>query len=220
MRSPRTTRSADASSSTTRASRTDIPSCRVTGDPLSIRCALTRRPGSICAGRAGTGTSRQPFENHNGGDLAFGSDGYLYIPLGDGGAGNDPDHRAQNPAELLGKILRINTAVTDADLEGYDVPPDNPFTGQPGVLPEIWAFGVRNPFRLTVDQIDRGGTGALIFADVGQNAWEEIDYEPFGAGGRNYGWRNREGAHDNVTSRPPAFVPLTDPIVEYLARRG
>ena len=157
----------------------------------------------------------QPFENHNGGDLAFGSDGYLYIPLGDGGAGNDPDHRAQNPAELLGKILRINTAVTDADLEGYDVPPDNPFTGQPGVLPEIWAFGVRNPFRLTVDQIDRGGTGALIFADVGQNAWEEIDYEPFGAGGRNYGWRNREGAHDNVTSRLPAFVPLTDPIVEY-----
>jgi glucose/arabinose dehydrogenase len=157
----------------------------------------------------------QPFENHNGGDLAFGSDGYLYMPLGDGGAGNDPDHRAQNPAELLGKILRINTAVPDADVEGYDVPPDNPFTGQPGVLAEIWAFGVRNPFRLTVDQIDRGGTGALIFADVGQNAWEEIDYEPFGAGGRNYGWRNREGAHDNVTARPPAFVPLTDPIAEY-----
>jgi glucose/arabinose dehydrogenase len=157
----------------------------------------------------------QPFANHNGGDLKFGSDGYLYIPLGDGGSANDPDHRAQNPAELLGKILRIDTAVLDTDVEGYDVPLDNPFVGQPGVLPAIWAFGVRNPFRATVDLIARGGTGALIFADVGQNAWEEIDYEPFGAGGRNYGWRNREGAHDNVTSRPPAFLPLVDPIAEY-----
>jgi glucose/arabinose dehydrogenase len=157
----------------------------------------------------------QPFPNHNGGDLDFGSDGYLYIPLGDGGSANDPDHRAQNPAELLGKILRIDTAVSDADVEGYDVPPDNPFVGRPGVLPEIWAFGVRNPFRLTVDRIDRGGTGARVFADVGQNMWEEVDYEPFGAGGRNYGWRNREGAHDNITSRPPAFLPLVDPILEY-----
>ena len=157
----------------------------------------------------------QPFENHNAGDLQFGSDGYLYIPLGDGGSGNDPEHRAQNPQELLGKILRINTAVLDGDPEGYDVPPDNPFVGQAGVLPEIWDFGTRNPFRATIDQIDRGGTGALVFADVGQNAWEEVDYEPFRAGGRNYGWRNREGAHDNVTDRPPAFLPLVDPIVEY-----
>ena len=162
----------------------------------------------------------QPFENHNAGDLQFGSDGYLYIPLGDGGSGNDPEHRAQNPQELLGKILRINTAVLDGDPEGYDVPPDNPFVGQAGVLPEIWDFGTRNPFRATIDQIDRGGTGALVFADVGQNAWEEVDYEPFRAGGRNYGWRNREGAHDNVTDRPPAFLPLVDPIVEYLARGG
>ena len=79
----------------------------------------------------------QPFANHNGGDLQFGSDGYLYIPLGDGGSGNDPDHRAQNPGVLLGKILRINVDVPDADFEGYDVPPDNPFFGRPGVLPEI-----------------------------------------------------------------------------------
>ena len=157
----------------------------------------------------------QPFANHNGGDLQFGSDGYLYIPLGDGGSANDPDHRAQNPGELLGKMLRIDVAVADADAEGYDVPPDNPFVGLFGVLPEIWAFGLRNPFRVSVDAIARGGNGAILIADVGQGAWEEVNYEPFGAGGRNYGWRNREGAHDNVTDQPPAYLPLTDPIFEY-----
>ena len=157
----------------------------------------------------------QPFANHNGGDLQFGSDGFLYIPLGDGGSGNDPDHRAQNPAELLGKVLRIDVDVPDADFEGYDVPADNPFEGVAGVRAEIWAFGLRNPFRFTVDAIERGGNGALVIGDVGQNMWEEVNYEPFGAGGRNYGWRNREGAHNNVTDEPPAFTPLTDPILEY-----
>jgi glucose/arabinose dehydrogenase len=163
----------------------------------------------------GTRYINQPFANHNAGDLQFGSDGYLYVPLGDGGNANDPQHRAQNPRVLLGKILRIDVNVPDSDLEGYDVPVDNPFVGRSDVLPEIWAFGLRNPFRITVDAIARGGTGGLVIADVGQNAWEEVDYEPFGAGGRNYGWRNREGAHDNVTSLPPAFTPLVDPIVEY-----
>ncbi len=162
----------------------------------------------------------QPFANHNGGDLQFGSDGFLYIPLGDGGSSNDPDHRAQNPAQLLGKVLRIDVDVPAADFEGYDVPPDNPFVGQSGVLPEIWAFGLRNPFRFTVDALERGGTGALVIADVGQNAWEEVNYEPFGAGGRNYGWRNREGAHDNVVTLPPAFTPLTDPFLEYSHAEG
>ena len=162
----------------------------------------------------------QPFANHNGGDLQFGSDGFLYIPLGDGGGGNDPAHRAQNPAELLGKMLRIDVNVPDADAEGYDVPPTNPFVGQPGVLPEIWAFGLRNPFRVTVDAISRGGTGAIVIGDVGQATWEEIDYEPFGEGGRNYGWSIREGAHDNVTTRAPAFTPLIDPIAEYSHAEG
>jgi glucose/arabinose dehydrogenase len=157
----------------------------------------------------------QPFANHNAGDLQFGSDGYLYIPLGDGGSGNDPSHHAQNPMRLLGKTLRVDVDVPTTDPEGYDVPPDNPFVGQGGVLPEIWAFGLRNPFRFTVDLIARGGNGALLIADVGQSTFEEVDYEPFGAGGRNYGWRNREGAHDNVTSLPPAYTPLVDPIVEY-----
>jgi glucose/arabinose dehydrogenase len=158
----------------------------------------------------------QPFSNHNGGHLAFGPDGYLYIGMGDGGSGNDPDHRAQNPAELLGKMLRIDVNVEDAHPSGYVVPPDNPFAGPGAVaLDEIWAFGLRNPWKFTFDDPARGGTGALIIGDVGQNAWEEIDYEPAGAGGRNYGWRNREGAHANVTNLPPAYQPLTDPIIEY-----
>jgi glucose/arabinose dehydrogenase len=159
----------------------------------------------------------QPFANHNGGHLAFGPDGYLYIGLGDGGSGDDPDHRAQNPAVLLGKMLRIDVNVPDTHASGYVVPADNPFvrTGPAGTQPEIWSFGLRNPWRYTFDDPARGGTGALIIADVGQDRWEEVDYEPRNRGGRNYGWRNREGAHDNVTSRPPAFLPLTEPIHEY-----
>jgi glucose/arabinose dehydrogenase len=158
---------------------------------------------------------RQPFSNHNGGHLAFGSDGFLYIGMGDGGSGNDPDHLAQNPASLLGKMLRINVSVADADVEGYDVPADNPFVGAAGYAAEIWSFGLRNPWQFSFDELARGGTGALIIGDVGQGTWEEIDYEPAGRGGRNYGWRNREGAHDNVTTMAPAYLPLVDPVFEY-----
>jgi glucose/arabinose dehydrogenase len=158
---------------------------------------------------------RQPFANHNGGNLAFGPDGFLYIGMGDGGSGDDPDHRAQNPDELLGKMLRIDVSVADSHPTGFDVPPDNPFANTPATRREIWDFGVRNPWRYTFDDPSRGGTGALVIGDVGQNTTEEIDYEPRGRGGRNYGWRNREGAHDYITSRPPAFTPLVDPIFEY-----
>jgi glucose/arabinose dehydrogenase len=159
----------------------------------------------------------QPFANHNGGHLAFGPDGFLYIGLGDGGSGDDPSHRAQNPQEFLGKMLRIDVSVPDANTSGYQVPADNPFlrSGPPSTRPEIWAFGLRNPWRYTFDDPARGGTGALVIGDVGQGRWEEVDYEPRGRGGRNYGWRNREGAHDNVTSLPVAFQPLTEPIHEY-----
>jgi glucose/arabinose dehydrogenase len=159
----------------------------------------------------------QPFANHNGGNLAFGPDGFLYIGLGDGGSGDDPDHRAQNPAELLGKMLRIDVNVPDTHPTGYQVPATNPFAagGPVAARPEIWAFGLRNPWRYSFDDPARGGTGALVIGDVGQNRWEEVDYEPPNRGGRNYGWRNREGAHDNVTSRPAAYLPLIDPIHEY-----
>ena len=162
----------------------------------------------------------QPFSNHNGGHLAFGPDGYLYIGLGDGGSGNDPDHRAQNPNELLGKMLRIDVNTMDADMAGYRIPPDNPFLGGNGARDEIWAFGLRNPWRYSFDDVARGGTGALIIGDVGQNRWEEIDYEPPARGGRNYGWRNREGAHDNVVTRPLAYGPPTDPVFEYDRNAG
>ena len=113
------------------------------------------------------------------------------------------------------KTRYLDVSVDDAHPTGYSVPPTNPFVGQPGVLPEIWSFGLRNPWRFSFDDPTRGGTGALLIADVGEAAWEEVNYEPAGRGGRNYGWRNREGLHNNVTNLPPAFQPLVDPIFEY-----
>ncbi len=168
-------------------------------------------------GAGGPAFIAQPFANHNGGNLAFGPDGFLYIGLGDGGSANDPDHRAQNPTELLGKMLRIDVNVPDGHPSGYEVPPSNPFIGggPPGTRPEIWSFGLRNPWRYSFDDPTRGGTGALLIGDVGQGQFEEIDYEPPNRGGRNYGWRNREGAHDYIALPAPAYSPLIDPIYEY-----
>lgn len=165
-------------------------------------------------GASGPALIEQPFANHNGGHLAFGPDGYLYVGLGDGGSGNDPDHRAQDGSTLLGKMLRVDVNVPDSHPIGYVVPASNPFAGT-ATRPEIWSFGWRNPWRYAFDDPARGGTGAMLAADVGERMWEEVNHEPGGRGGRNYGWRNREGAHDNVTSRPPAFTPLVDPIHEY-----
>ncbi|MGE0460986.1 MAG: PQQ-dependent sugar dehydrogenase [Vicinamibacterales bacterium] len=158
--------------------------------------------------------------NHNGGHLAFGPDGYLYIGTGDGGGGNDPNHNAQNPDSLLGKMLRIDVNVPDGHPTGYEIPLDNPFRdGQPiPALGEIWAFGLRNPWRYSFDDHGPGATGALIIGDVGQGAREEVDYEPAGAGGRNYGWRLREGtiATPGVPATPPAaYQPLTNPLFDY-----
>jgi glucose/arabinose dehydrogenase len=159
----------------------------------------------------------QPFSNHNGGHLAFGPDGYLYIGMGDGGSGGDPMNHAQNPLSLLGKMLRIDVDVPDDDRRGYRVPEDNPFVDRVPVaaLPEIWAFGLRNPWRYSFDDWTRGGTGALIIADVGQSAREEVNWEPRGAGGRNYGWRLREGRNSYDPRTAAAFQPLTEPIHDY-----
>lgn len=188
---------------------------RSSGDPLVADAAS--RFDLRWNGASGPAVIEQPFANHNGGHLAFGPDGYLYLGLGDGGSGNDPSHLAQNPSSLLGKMLRVNVNVSDTHPIGYVIPGDNPFLdGSPvPARGEIWAFGLRNPWRYSFDDPARGGTGALVIGDVGQGAWEEVDYEPAGRGGRNYGWRNREGAHDNVTSLPPAYQPLTDPVYEY-----
>lgn len=146
----------------------------------------------------------QPFPNHNGGGLDFGPDGYLYAGLGDGGAQGDPFGNAQNTDTLLGKILRL-----DVDsAEPYAIPPDNPFGN------EIWAYGLRNPWRLTFDS----GSGDLFIGDVGQNQWEEIDYLPAGSpGGTNFGWDYREGAHPYDGNAP---IGLTDPVAEYSHAEG
>jgi len=164
----------------------------------------------------------QPFDNHNGGHLAFGPDDYIYIGLGDGGSGGDPFHNAQNPRTLLGKMLRIDVNVEDNDPRGYRVPEDNPFVdGDPlPALAEIWAFGLRNPWRYSFDDWTRGGTGALVIADVGQTAREEINWEPRGASGRNYGWRLREGRQAFDARQPAAYQPLTDPIHDYPRSSG
>jgi glucose/arabinose dehydrogenase len=162
---------------------------------------------------------RQPFSNHNGGNLVFGPDGYLYIGLGDGGSGNDPENNAQNPSTLLGKMLRIDVNVVDGDPNGYRVPTDNPFVDdQPiGALREIWAFGLRNPWRYSFDDVGAGASFSLLIGDVGQGAREEINFEPSGAGGRNYGWRLREGriATPGISPTAPAYGPLIDPVFDY-----
>jgi glucose/arabinose dehydrogenase len=159
----------------------------------------------------------QPFSNHNGGHLAFGPDGYLYVGMGDGGSGGDPMHLAQHPNSLLGKLLRIDVNVPDSDPRGYRIPDDNPFLDRQPIaaLPEIWAFGLRNPWRYSFDDWTRGGTGALVIADVGQNAREEVNWEPRNSGGRNYGWRLREGRQAADTRQPAAYLPLTEPIYDY-----
>ncbi|MCB9139599.1 MAG: PQQ-dependent sugar dehydrogenase [Caldilineaceae bacterium] len=128
----------------------------------------------------------QPYLNHNGGQLQFGPDGYLYIGLGDGGSGGDPHNLAHNPAGLLGKLLRIDVAGQAT----YAVPADNPFIGAPGYRPEIWAVGLRNPWRFSFDR----QTGDLYIGDVGQGLVEEIDFQPAASrGGEDYGWRTMEG---------------------------
>lgn len=153
----------------------------------------------------------QPYPNHNGGGLAFGPDGYLYIALGDGGSAGDPLGNGQSLDTLLGKILRV-----DVDTQQpYGIPPDNPFVNGDDRA-EIWAYGLRNPWRIAFDRL----TGDLYIADVGQNAYEEINFQAAGSrGGENYGWNYREGAH-SFKGTPPEGLSLVDPVAEYSHELG
>ncbi|HXF56162.1 MAG TPA: PQQ-dependent sugar dehydrogenase, partial [Actinomycetota bacterium] len=149
---------------------------------------------AVVEGRADPGSRRevlfvdQPYPNHNGGNLAFGPDGYLYVGLGDGGSANDPHGFAQDLGSLLGKLLRIDPRPFGG--RPYGVPPDNPFVGRPGARPEIWAYGLRNPWRFSFDR----QTGDLWIGDVGQSSREEVDFVPAGTAGANFGWDHFEGS--------------------------
>ncbi len=153
-------------------------------------------------------TVSQPYTNHNAGDLAFGPDGYLYFGLGDGGSADDPQNRSQNGQTLLGKMIRIDVDNGNP----YSVPSGNPFVGNGAVLDEIWAIGVRNPWKISFDRC----TGDLWIGDVGQDDWEEIDFEPAGdPGGHNYGWRCYEANHTFNTSGCGPQGDYTFPVAEY-----
>ncbi|WP_305921769.1 PQQ-dependent sugar dehydrogenase [Nonomuraea turcica] len=161
--------------------------------------------GSQATGRRDVLTQDQPFPNHNGGQLAFGPDGHLYIALGDGGGAGDPEGNGQDIGTLLGKILRIDPRAG----RPYKVPEDNPFVGKDGAKAEIWAYGLRNPWRFSFDR----ETGDLWIGDVGQNAWEEVDYQPAGSeGGENYGWSLREG---DKSFKGGKERELVDPVLVY-----
>lgn len=186
------------------------------GDTVIAEYLRSRRDPA----RARRGTERvllrvdQPFANHNGGALAFGPDGMLYIALGDGGSAGDPQNNGQRTDTLLGKILRIDVSGTETQ---YEIPDDNPFAESPTARGEIWDYGLRNPWRMSFDR----ATGALWIADVGQGEWEEVNREPAGSpGGVNYGWRVKEGracypAGQECDVVGGALDEMTDPLAVY-----
>ncbi|MBK8904806.1 MAG: PQQ-dependent sugar dehydrogenase [Anaerolineaceae bacterium] len=157
-------------------------------------------------------TVPQPYANHNGGMVAFGPDGYLYVGMGDGGSQGDPEGNGQNTGTLLGSILRLDIDSLDGS---YTIPADNPFVDDPNARPEVWAYGLRNPWRFSFDRL----TNDLFVADVGQNTWEEVSWLAAGTpGGQNFGWNFMEGNHCYVTNCNPAnFVPA---VFEYDHTQG
>ncbi len=158
--------------------------------------------------------AEQPFSNHNGGQLVFGPDGYLYLGLGDGGSGGDPQGRGQDLTDLLGSILRLDVRTATP----YAIPPNNPFAGRTDVRPEIWSYGLRNPWRFSFDRT----TGDLYVGDVGQNAWEEVDVSPAAQGAGkavNFGWNIMEGRHCFGASSCDQ-TGLALPVLEYDHAQG
>jgi glucose/arabinose dehydrogenase len=161
-------------------------------------------------------TVPQPFTNHKGGDIEFGPDGFLYVALGDGGSAGDPSGNGQNTEALLGKVLRIDPTAPSGG-KGYGIPEGNPFADGEGGAPEVWLYGVRNPWRITFHP----ETDDLWIADVGQGEWEEVDVLPAadgGGAGANLGWNEREGAHDYEGGSAPEGA--VDPVYEYAHDEG
>lgn len=179
---------------------------------LTHLARFTRDPGD--PNKAVTGSEvtllsfPRPYTNHNGGWIGFGPDGYLYVASGDGGGGGDPQGNGQKLSTLLGKMLRLDT---ESGAMTYSIPPDNPFVGVSGAKPEIWAYGLRNPWRCSFDS-----AGRLYIADVGQNTWEEINIAAPGAAAKNYGWNRYEGNHPYpIDSTATSKTGLTFPVIEH-----
>ncbi|MCB9135323.1 MAG: PQQ-dependent sugar dehydrogenase, partial [Anaerolineales bacterium] len=160
---------------------------------------------------------QQPYGEHNGGDINFGPDGYLYIGMGDGGNADDPENHAQYGGDLLGKMLRIDVdgggLPPDCEPTGnYTVPANNPFVGMADTCNEIWQMGTRNPWRFSFDQL----TGDLYIADVGENGWEEVNFQPAGdSGGQNWGWRCYQGTHPHISDGCGPDADYDFPFFEY-----
>ena len=183
------------------------------GDTVIARYRLSSNPDAADpASETVLLSIRQPFSNHNGGQVRFGPDGFLYVGMGDGGSANDPLNNAQNPAVPLGKLLRLDV---DSDPSRAVAAPGNPFAGNSGYRSEIWALGLRNPWRFSFDR----ATGDLWIGDVGQNRYEEIDFQKASSrGGENYGWRVMEGFHCvEAGCDASRFVP---PVAEYDHSQG
>jgi uncharacterized protein (TIGR03437 family) len=184
------------------------------GDTIIAMYRVSAGSADVADGTSETVLTRiaQPFANHNGGQVRFGPDGYLYVGMGDGGSGGDPQKNGQNRNVLLGKMLRLDVESQPGKIV---IPPDNPLVGVSGTRPEIWAYGLRNSWRYSFDR----ATGDLWIADVGQDAYEEIDFQPAASrGGENYGWNLMEGLH--CTTSGCSQQGLTLPIAEYSHAQG
>lgn len=182
------------------------------GDTTIARYRVTQSPNRADpASEAVLLKIRQPFSNHNGGQIRFGPDGFLYIGMGDGGSGGDPQNNAQNPRSLLGKLLRYDS---ESDLSQLRIPADNPFANNPLYEPAVWAFGLRNPWRFSFDR----ESGDQWIADVGQNRAEEVNFQPAGRGGQNYGWNPTEGLQCFLSGCNLAAYTL--PVIEYGRSEG
>jgi glucose/arabinose dehydrogenase len=182
---------------TIRISRFDVSADPNVANPTETRVLTIDHPGAT---------------NHDGGQLQFGPDGYLYIGVGDGGSEGDPSNNGQNTQVLLGKLLRINVT----GVPTYTVPASNPFTQTASGLPEIWAYGLRNPWRFSFDHL----TGELYIADVGQDSYEEVDFQEPGVGGRNYGWKCYEGFHVFNLTHCAGITNFVPPVTEYSHSSG